>query len=426
MGNQRKGNAEKECVTIRFKNLKSGNRSIYLDCYSEGKRTYEFLKLYLVPETGQDDIDANDEVLQKAEMIRRERELQYASKCATGTPSNEGMESVESTPSEQTESISSFHPVTKSTILLTDMVRIYGVAYEIKGSRTGYENSKSLVSAIEQYGASHVTLDEVDANFCAKFIRFLKTNCFSKRGNRITHSTAESMYGTLSSSLSIAVRLHFIESNPISDMDSTDKVKRKYSQHIVLSLEDIRRLAGISLPSKRHEVKEAFMFACYSGIRLTELRSLRWKNLALANNRWSMTIPARAITVTLTNDAMQWLPQRRNAKAGDLVFDNLPCDVSIHNIIKDWMKAANLPEEITFGCSFHTFEHHNAKSREQIKAETKDEPRYTRWRKNTISRRARLNAVVARQVQPTPQVPQAVTLPTDALDELFNNNPGTR
>ena len=83
MGKQRKLNTEKECVTIRFKTLKSGNKSIYLDCYSKGERTYEFLKLYLVPETSQDAIDANDEVLQKAEMIRKERELQFAAKCTS-------------------------------------------------------------------------------------------------------------------------------------------------------------------------------------------------------------------------------------------------------------------------------------------------------------------------------------------------------
>lgn len=41
----------KEPVKVRFKNLSNGNKSIYLDCYRNGKRSYEFLKLYLIPET---------------------------------------------------------------------------------------------------------------------------------------------------------------------------------------------------------------------------------------------------------------------------------------------------------------------------------------------------------------------------------------
>lgn len=427
MGNKRNKSTEKDCVTIRFKTLKSGNKSIYLDCYSQGKRTYEFLKLYLVPETGQEAIDANKEVMRKAEMIREERELLYSGKGTSENVDAEGMELVEATSSEQAETISSFPTVTKSTVLLTDMVRIYGVAYEIKGSLTGYNNAKSLVSAIEQYGATSTTLDEVDVEFCTKFVKFLNTNCISKRGSKIAATTAEALYGALSAALSMAVRLQFISSNPVSAMESKDKVKRKYSQHLILSLEDIRRLAGIPLPSKRHQVKEAFMFACYSGIKLSELRSLHWKDLTLEKCRWTMHITDRTIDVPLTNDAMQWLPQRGKSRANDLVFNDMPCFNAIRYIISDWMKAAKLPDGITFHISFYSYEHHNAKSRAQIKDETKDVSRYTRWRLNCISKRAQQNVAVATHVQLSECQPQqsqehpTAELPTDALDALFSN-----
>ena len=421
MVNKRNKSAVKESVTVRFKELKSGNKSIYLDCYSNGERTYEFLKLYLVPETSQEAIDANDETLRKAEIIRKEREREFSAKSdksgkgSSEEETNESNDYIEQSLLEQEGYVPSFPIVQKSTILLIDMVRIYGVAYEIKGSKSAYENSKTLVYAIEQYGAAGITLDDVDVDFCTRFIRFLKTNCIGKRGQKITHSTAEALYGVLSAALSIAVRLGFITSNPVSEMDSKDKVKRKYSQHLILSLEDIRRLAGINLPSKRHQVKEAFMFACYTGIKLTEMRSLRWKDLTLENSRWTMHIQMRNLDVALTNDAMQWLPQRVKQKVGDLVFNDLPSDVAIHMIIADWMKAARLPEEVTFCASFHSYEYHNAKSRAQIKEETKDASRFTRWRKNTISKRARENAIVAKQVQE----PQEIDLPTDAVDALF-------
>ena len=40
----------KEPVRLREKKLKDGNRSLYLDIYSNGIRKYEYLKLYLIPE----------------------------------------------------------------------------------------------------------------------------------------------------------------------------------------------------------------------------------------------------------------------------------------------------------------------------------------------------------------------------------------
>lgn len=395
--------------------MKSGNRSIYLDCYHKGNRTYEFLKLYLVPETSRDAADANREVLRRTELIRKERELLYSGKDTSDGENGEEVVSVKA--SVQAETGSSFPPVTKSTVLLADMARIYGCACEIRGSGSGYENSRLLVYAIEQYGAAGITLDDVDVAFCTGFVRFLKTNCVGRRGKRITHSTAEALYGILSAALSMAVRLGFIGSNPVAAMDSGDKVKREYARHLILSVDEIRRLAGINLPSRRHQVKEAFMFACYSGIRLTEIRVLQWKDLTLDRSRWTMHIGARAIDVPLTNDAMQWLPQRGKAKAGDLVFNDLPCDNAIRYIMTDWMKAANLPEDITFIISFHSYEHHNAKSREQIKEETRDATRYTRWRLNGISKRARQNAVEARQIQKAEDQPVTADAPETLSDK---------
>jgi len=46
MGNKKKTPKAKEPIKLRYKRLANGNQSIYLDYYSNGKREYEFLKLY--------------------------------------------------------------------------------------------------------------------------------------------------------------------------------------------------------------------------------------------------------------------------------------------------------------------------------------------------------------------------------------------
>ena len=60
----------KELVRIRQKTLANGNDSIYLDIYKNGKRNYEFLKLYLIPERNSSDKAKNKETLQLAEAIK--------------------------------------------------------------------------------------------------------------------------------------------------------------------------------------------------------------------------------------------------------------------------------------------------------------------------------------------------------------------
>ena len=62
-----------EPVRIRYKDLANGTKSIYLDTYKSGKRSYEFLKLYLLPEDDDKAKAVNAETLQKAEAFKNQR-----------------------------------------------------------------------------------------------------------------------------------------------------------------------------------------------------------------------------------------------------------------------------------------------------------------------------------------------------------------
>ena len=55
--------------------LKGGKQSLYLDIYHQGRRQYEFLRLYLE----RDNRAANKEVLRLAEQVRAKRQLELQS-----------------------------------------------------------------------------------------------------------------------------------------------------------------------------------------------------------------------------------------------------------------------------------------------------------------------------------------------------------
>lgn len=63
----------KEPIRLRTKKLSNGNLSIYLDIYRDGKREYEFLKLYLIPEKTKSDKNQNEETLRTANAIKAQR-----------------------------------------------------------------------------------------------------------------------------------------------------------------------------------------------------------------------------------------------------------------------------------------------------------------------------------------------------------------
>lgn len=63
----------KEPIRIRYKKLKNGNASLYLDIYWKGTRSYQFLHLYLIPEIDELTKEQNYEVLKKALLIKSKR-----------------------------------------------------------------------------------------------------------------------------------------------------------------------------------------------------------------------------------------------------------------------------------------------------------------------------------------------------------------
>ena len=70
----------KESIRIRKKTIASGNQSLYLDIYRNGKREYEFLKLYLVPEKTRADKEKNRETMKLAEAIKAKRLVELQNK----------------------------------------------------------------------------------------------------------------------------------------------------------------------------------------------------------------------------------------------------------------------------------------------------------------------------------------------------------
>ena len=66
-----------EPVKLRRRKTSTGLYSLYLDTYVNGKRTYEYLHLYVVPEKTREDKRKNRETLLLAETIRAKRVVDF-------------------------------------------------------------------------------------------------------------------------------------------------------------------------------------------------------------------------------------------------------------------------------------------------------------------------------------------------------------
>ena len=63
----------KEPIRLRMKPLSDGSKSLYLDIYRDGKRTYEYLKMYIIPETDNNARRQNQATMDAANAIKSKR-----------------------------------------------------------------------------------------------------------------------------------------------------------------------------------------------------------------------------------------------------------------------------------------------------------------------------------------------------------------
>ena len=69
----------KEPIRLRMKPLSDGSKSLYLDIYRDGKRTYEYLKMYIIPETDNNARRQNQATMDAANAIKSKRIIELTS-----------------------------------------------------------------------------------------------------------------------------------------------------------------------------------------------------------------------------------------------------------------------------------------------------------------------------------------------------------
>lgn len=125
----------------------------------------------------------------------------------------------------------------------------------------------------------------------------------------------------------------------------------------ILSLKEIQKLAITPCPN--NEVKRAFLFSCYCGLRWCDVHQLQYKDIDFSSNR--LTILQQKVQshsknailhLNLNHTAIKLL-QRHKGINEELVF-GLPSYSYTLRILNKWVKRANIHKHITFHCLSHS------------------------------------------------------------------------
>ncbi len=318
----------KEPVHIRFKELKNGNKSIYLDMYYNGRRSYEFLKMSLIPDKNDPTAKLqNKKTLAAANFIKSQRIIEIANTTA-------GI---------KTES-------RKSKIQIYDWLETFLKEKRDELSYPTVRNYRALANKLKIY-SPHIQLNHIDRDFCLGFLKFMR-NCNLHQGTIVRY------FKSFSALLNAAVRCGIIPQNPSNLLDSNDKPKTPESSRSFLTIDEVRKL--IDTPCRREDYKRVFLFSCFCGLRWSDIRKLTWGEIEENDGRYYANIIIKKtkspLYLPLNKQALSYLPDTQNKNPYDPVFADLPKDITTNGkIISQWAQDAGITKKVTFHTARHTF-----------------------------------------------------------------------
>lgn len=317
----------KEPIRLRTKDLADGCKSLYLDIYRNGKRSYEYLKMYLVPETDSNARHQNEITMAAANAIKSKRIIELTSGEA-------GI----------------VNHVEK--VYLLDWMNTYRENQKKRGKK-GIDHIKSVIRILQEYAGDRYTLDRVDLSFCQGYIDFMLTT-YRYRGKLIAASTRNTYYQILNGALNAAVRAKRMLRNPFNEMDKSEKPKMPESVRSYMTIEEVRAL--IATPIQNEEAKRAYLFSCFCGLRISDIVGLKWKDVFLDNGQYRLSVAMQKtkepIYLPLSNEALKWMPKQGNKTGNDFVF-HLPAHINV--CLKPWAVKAGITKHFTFHTARHTF-----------------------------------------------------------------------
>lgn len=322
----------KEPVRLREKELANGVRSLYLDIYVNGKRSYEFLKLYLIPETNPQAKVQNKNTMRAANTIKLNRILEITNNKA-------GLKNTS----------------IRAKMLLKDWMETFRQAQEQKGVKD-QKLIHNTIHALTAYNIN-VAMRDVNRDYIIGLTNFLRNDYRSPRGKKLKDYSVINYLGCLRNALNMAVREDVIADNPIMKLSAQDKVKAPESQREYLTIEEVQQLEATDSPYPH--IKQAFLFACYTGLRCSDVRSITWGKIVKDGEKYRlhtvMFKTKRPFYIPLSKKAIQWMPERGDKTDDDLIFENIPVQVNTKLYLQPWLDKAGITKPITFHCSRHTF-----------------------------------------------------------------------
>lgn len=329
--------------------LSDGRESLFLDYYlgfdlavssktgKEYKRVHtkrEYLKLYLwqAPRSTMER-QQNKETLEVAKRLRFERGQQLL------------------------EDAEGYRLRRDRDVNFLDWMEAYYNAYtkadkrHIKRARTVFID---FLNATPEYAkfANRIKPQQLTKEMMVAFTEYLQ--------GRFVGEGAHTLYARFKKIIKSAVEADVMRKNPCNGV--VIKIDNGTLKKDVLSVEEVNQMIATHYSGENPNIRRAFIFSCYCGLRWCDVKDLTFANVDYANKRLIFEqaktkghSSASSVVIPL-NDGLLSLIGRPTAESNrDEVIFPLPSHNMCLKALRHWTKRAGIEKHITWHCARHSF-----------------------------------------------------------------------
>lgn len=327
----------KEPIKLRKRPNTSGTVSLYLDIYLDGKRTYEWLKLYLIPEKSRKDKEQNNETLRLAEAIRAKRIVDLKN----------GKFGFENEFATQTRFYDYYRSMCEKRLG--------------EDSHGNWGNWHSCLHHLKQYDPREdITFADITAEWVQGFKDYLDRKAIAwqhdtrerDKSKPLSRNSKVSYFNKLRACLNQAFEERIIPTNPLRGIES---FKAEEGTRMYLTIDEVKRLAETDCDYP--QIKNAFLFSCLTGLRRSDIIKLTWGDV-YQQGEYTRIIFTQKKTggleyLDISEQAVALMGERKEPH--QRIFGDIHSPSCTNSTLKIWVARAGINKEITFHCGRHTF-----------------------------------------------------------------------
>lgn len=250
-----------------------------------------------------------------------------------------------------------------ASVNFLDFFKEYLNAYTKKDVRMiqiAFQRFKDFLHDTPEYNRYErkITPVQITNNMVEAFTEYLKARSVGE-GAKSIYQRFKKVYKSCAIKCDINYQRPFVdrEGKTISITVDEDAIVKDF-----LSPDEERQLMATHYAGESREIRDAFIFCLYTGMRFCDVRDLTYGNFDIPNRLLSYTqnktkghSKHSCVTLPLTDALLGLIADKmEDSHKGDLVF-HLPSHTMCLKALRRWVKRAGIDKHITWHCARHSF-----------------------------------------------------------------------